>query len=78
MIEVELCCNSDQNYRNELLDMLKVLLRAQIRAGKFEAANTGTIFLDEIGDRSFCAGECYVLQKGKFLELVLIKVLGKC
>ena len=48
------------------------------RAGKFEAANGGTIFLDEIGDMSLSA-QAKVLtsscKKTKFNVLVTIKIL---
>jgi len=33
---------------SELLDMSRGFLHRQDRAGKFEAANSGTIFLDEM------------------------------
>jgi transcriptional regulator with GAF, ATPase, and Fis domain len=44
----------------------ELYLGSKDRAGKFEAADKGTIFLDEIGDMSICSSQSIALLCRKY------------
>jgi transcriptional regulator with GAF, ATPase, and Fis domain len=65
-----------QNYRNEFWSRKRSFYGHKYRAGKFEAADKGTIFLDEIGDMSLSAqASITCCRKGMITRVGSDKVL---
>jgi transcriptional regulator with GAF, ATPase, and Fis domain len=60
-VHIDLGSLSENLFESELLAMPKVLYRCQNRLGRFETADNGTFFLDEIGNIPYICNQNYCM-----------------